>query len=77
MTDVFVSHEMQFKGKQVKSGTLFKLRREKEIFAFVSLIHFMKSDSTWILCQGPKGRYRIIEPNDISKVITKRSFRNV
>lgn len=77
MTSIFISHEMQFKGKQVKPGTLFKLRKEKDIFAFVSLIHFTASDITWILCQGPKGRYRIIEPHDISKVITKRSFKYV
>lgn len=77
MNDIFVSHEMQFKGKEVRPGMLFKLRKEKDIFAFVSLIHFMKSGSTWILCQGPKGRYKIFDPSDICRVMTKRSFKYV
>lgn len=77
MSEVFVSHEMQFKGRQVKPGTLFRIKKEKDIFAFVSLIYFMSSECTWVLCQGPKGRYKIFNPQDINKVITKRSFRHV
>lgn len=74
--NVLALKEMEFKGMEVHPGSLLKIRREKEAYAFVSLIFYTQSEETKVLCQSAKGRYKLFDLNEIIKVITKRSFNH-
>jgi hypothetical protein len=76
MNEVFVYHELEFKGRLIKPGNILKIRGERSMYAFVSLIYFMKSNTTLVLCQNSKSRYKLFDLNEIIKVSAKRSYKN-
>lgn len=74
MTDMFITHDLLFKGQYVKPGSRIKIKGKWGTFTYISLLCLGEITDTWLLCEDSKGNKERFKPGLLKKVLGKRSY---